>query len=150
MSLLRESIRKHLLLEKIIGQVSSQIEVSFNLEIDRGFHSFMRKTRHDLEGKGYELTRKHSYEYNQREITNAEIKDLINSAKRQIAEKIVTKEIDTNKSFVVKSLNWELAVAIIPLFQGGTHWILKVTTVFRESLDNPFRTGKDQLVINVD
>ena len=41
MSLLRESIRKHLLLEKIIGQVSSQIEVSFNLEIDRGFHSFM-------------------------------------------------------------------------------------------------------------
>jgi len=150
MSLLRESIKKHLVLEKVIGQVLSKIEISFNLEIDRGFHSFMRKTRRELEGKGFELSKKHSYEYNQREITNLEIRDLINSAKREIAEKIVTKEIDTNKSFVVKSLKWELAIAIIPLFQVGTHWILKVTTVFRESLENPFRTGKDQLVIRVD
>ena len=66
MSLLRESIRKHLLVEKTIAQIISTLGVSFNLEVDRGVHAFNRKQRKDLEGKGFELTGKHSYEYNQR------------------------------------------------------------------------------------
>ena len=48
MSLLRESIRKHLLVEKTIAQIISTIEVSFNLEVDRGVHAFDRKQRKDL------------------------------------------------------------------------------------------------------
>ncbi len=75
MDLLRESIRKHLLLEKTIAQIVSNLEVTFNLEVDRGSHGFARKDRKELEGKGYELTGKHSYEYNQREISNGEIKE---------------------------------------------------------------------------
>jgi hypothetical protein len=73
MSLLRESIRKHLLLEKTIAKISSSFEVTFNLEVDRGTHSLDRKDRKELEGKGFELTGKHSYEYNQREVGNGEI-----------------------------------------------------------------------------
>ena len=147
MSLLRESIRKHLLVEKTIAQIISNIEVSFNLEIDRSFHAFDRKKRSDLEGKGFELSGKHSYEYNQREISNPEIKEVINLSKKEIAEKIVSREINDEVPFIIKSLKWEVAITIIPMFQGGTYWILKVKTVFRESLDNPFRFGKEQLVI---
>jgi hypothetical protein len=147
MSLLRESILKHLLLEKTIAQVSSTLEVTFNLEVDRGSHSFLRKDRKELEGKGFELTGKHSYEYNQREINNNEIKELIKLSKEEIAEKIVLREINDGVPFVIKSLKWELAIVIYPELQGGTHWKLKVGTVFRESIDNPFRVGKNQLVI---
>ena len=71
----------------------------------------------------------------------------MNLAKKEIAEKIVEREINDGTEFVVKSLKWELALAIGAEFQGGTYWILKVYTVFRESLDNPFKVGKDQLVI---
>jgi len=147
MSLLRESIKKQLLIEKTIAQIVSNIEVSFNLEVDRGLHAFNRKNRKELEGQGFKLTGKHSYEYNQREISNSEIKEVLNLAKKEIAEKIVEREINDGTEFVVKSLNWELALAIGAEFQGGTYWILKVYTVFRESLDNPFKVGKDQLVI---
>lgn len=150
MSLLRESIRKHLLVEKTIAQIISTIEVSFNLEIDRGVHAFNRKQRKDLEGKGFELTGKHSYEYNQREISNPEIKEVINLAKKEIAEKIVSREINNDIPFIIKSLKWEMALTIYPMFQGGTYWILNVGTVFRESLVNPFRVGEDQLVIWVE
>jgi hypothetical protein len=149
-SLLRESIRKHLLLEKKIAQIVSNIEVTFNLEVDRGFHAFDRKQRKDLEDKGFELTGKHSYEYNQREISNPEIKEVINLAKKEIAEKIVSREINNDVPFIIKSLKWEMALTIFPMFQGGTYWVLKVGTVFRESLANPFRVGKDQLVIWVE
>lgn len=149
-SLLRESIKKHLLLEKTIAQIVSNIEIAFNLEVDRSVHAFDRKQRKDLEGKGFELSGKHSYEYNQREISNPEIKEVINLAKKEIAEKIVSREINDEIPFIIKSLKWEMALTIIPMFQGGTYWILKVKTVFRESLDNPFRVGKDQLVIWVE
>ena len=147
MSLLKESIRKHLLLEKTIAQIASNIEVTFNLEVDRSVHAFDRRDRKDLEGKGFELSGKHSYEYNKREISNPEIKEIINITKKEIAEKIVSREINDEVPFVIKSLKWEIAITIIPKFQGGTYWILKIKTVFRESLDNPFRVGKNQLVI---
>ena len=150
MSLLRESIRKHLLVEKTIAQIISTIGVSFNLEVDRGVHAFNRKQRKDLEGKGFELTGKHSYEYNQREISNPEIKEVINLAKKEIAEKIVSREINNDIPFIIKSLKWEMALTIYPMFQGGTYWILNVGTVFRESLYNPFWVGEDQLVIWVE
>lgn len=147
MSLLRESIRKHLLLEKTIAQILSTLEVNFNLEVDRSVHSFVRRDRKELEGKGFELSGKHGYEYNQREITNSEIKELVKLSSREIAEKIVSREINNEVPFVIKSSKWELAIVIYPIFQGGTYWILKVVTVFRESKQNPFRTGKNQLII---
>jgi hypothetical protein len=49
MSLLRESIKKHLILEKKIAQVVSNLEVSFNFEVDRRSHAFDRSTTPELD-----------------------------------------------------------------------------------------------------
>ncbi len=139
MSNLRESIRKQLVLEKVIGQISSNLEVSFNLEIDRSGHAFDRRVRSDV-----------SDDYNQREISNGEIKEVIKLAKKEIAEKIVNHELLDSYRFVVKSTKWELAIAIKLQHNAGTYWTLIILTVFRESIDNPFRTGEDQIVIYVE
>ena len=40
-------------------------------------------------------------------------------------------------------------MAIAPVHVEGMFWKLHITTVFRESKYDPFRTGKNQLVINV-
>jgi hypothetical protein len=135
MSLLRETIKKHLLIEKTIGQIISTIEVKFNLEIDRKSHSFDRSTRPELKG------------YNQRPIENKEIREIIAVARKKIAEKIISEEILEKVPFVVKSVEKEIALVLIPHHQSGTYWVLEVKTNFRESAENPFRVGKDQLVI---
>jgi hypothetical protein len=137
MSLLRESIRKVLLQEKTIAQIVTSIEVTFNLEVDRKKHAFDRSTRPELEGTGY----------NQRPIENREIREVVMMAKSQIAEKIVNREIVDGEPFVVKSEKWELAIPLNPVHVSGTNWVLEVFTVFRESKGNPFRVGKNQIVI---
>jgi hypothetical protein len=40
-----------------------------------------------------------------------------------------------------------LAIPLEPIHVSGTNWILQVFTVFRESRENPFRVGKNQIVI---
>lgn len=137
MSLLKESIRKILIQEKTIAQIVTSIEVTFNLEIDRKKHSFDRKTRPELKDVGY----------NQRPIESREIREVISLAKKEIAEKIVYGEIVDGNPFVVKSEKWELAIPLNPVHISGTNWVLEVFTVFRESKNNPFRTGRDQIVI---
>ena len=137
MKTLRQIIIEELLLEKRIAQVRSSIEVVFSFDVNRTSHAFDRKTRDDIE------------DYNQRPIVNAEIKEIIRLSKNEIAEKIVSQEITPETEFVVKSLKWELAIAIIPIHITGTYWELLIKTVFRESENNPFRVGEDQLVIIV-
>jgi hypothetical protein len=137
MSLLKESIRKILLQEKTIAQISTSIEVTFNLEIDRKKHSYDRKTRPELNDVGY----------NQRPIESREIREVVMLAKTELAEKIVYGEIVDGEPFVVKSEKWELAIPLNPVHISGTNWVLEVFTVFRESKNNPFRTGRNQLVI---
>lgn len=134
---LRESIRKHILLEKKIGVISAEITTIISLEIDRTIHAFDRKTRPEMSN------------YNQREISNQEIKEVVGQARIKIAEKIVTQEIKDNVPFILKSLKWELAMPIVPKHVGGVYWELVVVSVFRESESNPMRTSKDQLVIYV-
>jgi hypothetical protein len=147
MSSLRNTILKHLLIEKTIGNMSVNVNSEIYLEIDRDNHAWARRTRPDLEGKGKDLTGKYSYDYNQREITNSEIREILLKAKNTIAEKIVSHEIRTNKRFVVKSLKWEIALAIQPVQNDETDWTLNVITVFRESKENPFRVADWQTVI---
>jgi hypothetical protein len=142
MSLLRESIRKVLVLEKKIAQIVSTIEVTFNLEVDRKPHAFERSTRPEFKDKKF-----NGVEYNQRPIENREIREIIMMAKNEIAEKIINREILNRDPFVVKSEKWELAIPLNPVHVSGTNWVLEVFTVFRESRENPFRVGKDQIVI---
>jgi len=133
---LRESIRENLLLEKKIGVIASEFVTTFQFELDRTIHSSIRSTRPEL-GSSYE----------QREISNLELKEFITLAKKDIAEKIVSNEIKNGIPFILKSLKWALAISIVPQHFGGTYWELVITTVFRESEENPFRVGRDQIVI---
>jgi len=138
MKTLRQIIKENLLVEKRITQVNSSLEVLFVFDVNRTSHAFDRDTRDDIEG------------YNIRPIVNDEIREIISMVTKQISEKIVTREIVPEEDFVVKSLKWELAMAITPVHVAGTYWQLIIKTVFRESRFNPFRVGKNQLVIYSD
>jgi hypothetical protein len=136
MSSLRELIKENLLLEKRIAQIVHEIQTQFNFEISRTTHSSDRSTRPELKDS-----------YNQREITNMELKEFVPLFIREIAEKIVSREINDKEPFIIKSIKWELALPIIPIHNGGSSWTLLFSTSFRESEDNPFRVGKNQLVL---
>lgn len=133
---LRELIKENLLLEKRILQIIQNLETQFNFEVSRTTHSGERSTRPELGDN-----------YNQREITNSELKEFVKLFTRDIAENIASQEIKDKIPFVLKSLKWELAIPIVPIHNGGLSWTLLVTTSFRESEENPFRTGKNQLVL---
>lgn len=135
MNLLRQIIKENLLLEKRISQISANIQVNFAFDIDRTHHGYLRKTRNDIKG------------YDKREISNGEITDFITSTITEIAEKIVTGEIENGVPFVIKSPEKNIAVVITPRHKKGSYWVLYVITVFRESYGNPFRVASDQLVI---
>lgn len=135
---LRQLIKEELLLEKRIAQISSSLEVVFSFDVITTTHSDDQKVRTNIE------------DYNETPVANSEIKEVIRQVIRVIAEKIVTQEIIPNENFVVKSLKWELALGISPVHISGTYWKLKITTVFRESENNPFRVSENQLVIYTD
>jgi hypothetical protein len=138
MSNLRELIKEHLLLEKRIAQLMSSFEIQYSFDIDRSVHAYLRKTRNDIEG------------YNEKEISNSEIKYMISLSLKKIAEKIAQHNIVDNEAFVIKSYEKEIAIAIEPKHVDDNFWKLVITTVFRESFDNPFRVGKNQTLIWID
>jgi predicted HNH restriction endonuclease len=132
---LKESIKKHLILEKRIGQIASNFEISFGFDIITTKHSNYRSGGRDLE------------DYNQRPISNAEIVEFIQMFKKDIAEKIINTEIENGIPFIIISNKWELAMAVSPEKIYGTYWKLVVITVFRQSEIHQFRVGIDQIVI---
>lgn len=135
MNRLRQIIKEQLLLEKKIGTLLTKIEVTYSFELDRSTHAYDRRTRTDIQ------------DYNTKEISNAEIKYIIELARKKIAESIAIGDIKNNDYFVIKSPEKEMAIAIKAINEGGVGWKLLIVTVFRESFDNPFRVGEDQLVI---
>lgn len=135
MNKLRTLIKEHLLLEKKIGTILTKLEIIFSFEVSKTSHAHKRKNRTDIPG------------YNNKEISNAELKYIIDICKREIAEAIITNEIEDEVPFIIKSKEKEIAMVITPKHGGGTFWTLLITTVFRESYDNPFRVGEDQFVI---
>jgi len=132
---LRESIKKHLILEKKIGQISTNFEIVFGFDIITTKHSNYR-------GGGRELK-----DYNQRPVSNSEIVEFIQMFKRDISEKIISGEIEESEPFVLISDRWELAMAVSPERQTGTYWKLVVITVFRQSEFYKFKVGENQVVI---
>jgi len=137
MNSLRELIRKNLLIEKKIAQLRDNITVTFSYDVDRSKHAEMRSSRPELE------------DYNQKEISNGEIVYIIDLVKRQISEKILEGQIVNQEPFVIKSPEKEIAIVVDPVNEYGQYWKLFIRTVFRESKFNPFRVGKNQLVINI-
>ncbi len=138
MSNLRQLIKEHLLLEKRIAQLMSSFKVQYSFEVDRTTHAYQRKTRTGIS------------DYNEKEISNSEIKYIVELSLREIAEKIAQHNILHDEPFVIKSVDKEIAIAVVPKHVEDNFWKLIIVTVFRESLRNPFRVGEDQLVIWVD
>ena len=135
MSNLRQLIKEHLLLEKRIAQLMSSFKIQYSFEVDRTTHAYHRKTRTGIS------------DYNEKEISNSEIKYIVELSLRDIAEKIAQHNIIDDEAFVVKSVDKEIALAIVPKHVEDNFWKLVIITVFRESFSNPFRVGEDQLVI---
>jgi hypothetical protein len=135
MNLLRQLIKESLLLEKKIAQLSANIKVTFAFDIDRTNHAYLRRTREGIEN------------YDEREISNDEISYIVQLTRNEIAEKIISGEITENEAFVIKSPEKAMAMSVVPKQEMGVYWKLYITTVFRESYENPFRVGRDQVVI---
>ena len=135
MNQLRSLIKEHLLLEKKIGNILSKLDVVFSFEINRTSHAYERRNRTDIS------------DYNNKEISNAELKYIIDICKREIAESIINGKIESEVPFIIKSKEKEIAMFINPIHEVNTFWRLLIVTVFRESYDNPFRVGEDQFVI---
>ena len=132
---LRESIKKHLILEKRIGQIATNFEVTFGFDVITTKHSNYRSGGRDLD------------DYNQRPVSNSEIVEFIQIFKRDIAEKILTGEIQESEPFVLISNRWELAMAVSAERESGTYWKLIIITVFRQSELYKFKVGETQVVI---
>ena len=132
---LRQIIKEHLLLEKRIAQLISSFKVQYAFEVDRTMHAHERRTRTGIE------------DYNNREISNSELKYIIELSIREIAENIALHNIVDDDAFVIKSKEKEIAIAVVPKHVEGSFWKLVIVTVFRESYNNPFKVGKNQLII---
>ena len=85
--------------------------------------------------------------YEMRPADNSELKYFVDSFKKDIAEKIITGEIQDGVPFVIKSVSKQLAIPLKPLKVAPTYWRLIISTVWRESASNPFRVFKGQLVM---
>ena len=132
---LRESIKKHLILEKRIGQIATNFEITFGFDVITTKHSNYRGGGRDLQ------------DYNQRPVSNIEIVEFIQIFKRDIAEKIINGEIRESEPFVLVSNRWELAMAVSAERESGTYWKLIIITVFRQSELYKFKVGETQVVI---
>ena len=98
---LRQLIKESLLLEKRIAQIATKIEVNFAFDVDRTHHAYIRRKREGIEG------------YDEREISNGELKFIIEQVRKEIAEKITVGEINMVKRLLLNHLKNQLPC---PLF----------------------------------
>jgi hypothetical protein len=125
-----------LLLEKRIAQISTNINVSLSFDLVKfKGHVDKRMSGRSLEG------------YDNRPITNSEIKYFVTEFSRDIAEKIIYGEIEDGDSFVIKSVDKGLSIALKAVKESNLYWKMIVLTVFRESPTHSFKVGRNQVVI---
>ena len=138
--ILRDIIKKNLLLEKRIAQLTANVEIVLGLDLI--------KTKHTLDQMKMSSREDviHTRNY---DISNREMVEFVNNFTKEIAEGIINDEIHDNVPFVLKSRDWKLAMAIGPHHVEGTYWKLVIITVFPESEYNSFRVGEDQLVLEL-
>jgi len=127
--------QKILILEKRIDQISSTIEVTFGFDVIKTTHA---DDRSDFAKRGLGG--------NLNPISNAEMSEFVSYFKNEISHGIVNGDIIDQTEFAIRSLDRELAMAVIADKVSETYWKLIIKTVFRVSEDNPFRVGRDQLV----
>jgi len=138
--ILRDIIKKNLLIEKRIAQLTANVEVILGLDLIKTKHTLDRmnmSSRSDVI---------HNRNY---DISNREMVDFVKNFTKEIAEGIINDEIHNDVPFVLKSRKWGLSMAIAPNHVTGTYWKLVILTVFPESEYNSLRVGEDQLVLEL-
>jgi hypothetical protein len=135
MSLLRESILKHLLLEKKIAAIRANLTIVFNLGYKRGevkgmkSHAEFRKNRHEND-----------------KIRDWDILQVVERAKDDIVQYIVMGELYNGYEFVVKDSNSLLNIPIILEELSPYEFNLIIKTVMKKE---DFSVGRNQIVIVV-
>jgi len=124
-SLLRESIRKHLLLEKRIATLRSQISITFEVRLDKGGHTQDRQV--------------------ERNVSRGDINLLLGKAVDEITTKIILKEIKNGDVFIVRSKSNNLFIPVILIEEDPYNFVLLTKTVIRKNTQ-----GRPQLTIWVD
>ena len=125
MSLLRESILKHLLLEKRIATLRSQISITFEVRLDKGGHTQDRQI--------------------ERNVTRGDINLLLGKAVDEITTKIILKEIKNDDVFIVRSKSDNLFIPVKLIQEDPYNFVLLTKTVIRKE-----KEGRPQLTIWVD
>ncbi len=80
----------NLILEKYIGSLTSNIEISIDFNIKKTNHATDQFTRTGIEG------------YNETPISNSELLEFLNISKSKISEKIASQEIFDGSKFVLQ------------------------------------------------
>ncbi len=130
------NISELLILEKRIAQISNSIEVTFSFDVIKTQHAEKRK---DFDSRGLDVE---TYGY----ISNREMSEFVSRFKNDIAENIALGNIEDETNFVIRSEDWQLAMAIVAKHIQGSYWQLIIKTVFRETDDFRLKVSKDQLV----
>jgi hypothetical protein len=125
MSLLRESIRKHLLLEKRIAQLRSQIFITYDVKVDNRSHAEDRQKERGIESKT--------------------IKDLIELAIDELTGKIILNEVSDNEDIIIRSKSTGLFVPVVLKEEDPYNFLLIVKSAYYKET-----SGRPQLTIWVD
>jgi len=131
--ILENIIRKHLLLEKKISELKSNLVITYNILTDEGGHTQLRKFRHVSSGSD------RIYDY--------DIINLLEKAKDDITFHIVLEQIIDGVRFIVSEKEFpHLNVVLSPKKKNPYDWNLTIITVMRKE---DFLVGKDQSQIFV-
>ncbi len=135
MSLLRESILKHLLLEKKIAQIRANLTIVFNLGYKRG----------DIKGmKSHAEHRKNRHQGDP--IRDYDILKAVEKAKDDIVQYIVIGDLYDGVEFIIKESDTSLNIPVILEEVSPYEFNIFVKTVMKKE---NFIAGRDQIVIKV-
>lgn len=124
-SSLRETILKHLLIEKRLSTLKSQIYITFEVRSGRSGHTEDRQK--------------------ERNVSRGDINLLLGKAVDEITNKIILGEISDQDVFIVRSKSSNLFIPIILIEEDPYNFVLLTKTVIRKE-----GQGRPQLTIWVD
>jgi len=129
---------ENFLLEKRIDQLSARVEITLGFDVIKTNHAEDRQNFSD----------RNLGTPNQTFISNLELKEFVRFFIKEISTGIISGDIKDNTEFVIRSFDKELAMAIVAKEQSNAYWKLIIKTVFRESIQEPFRVGREQIVFD--
>ena len=136
MSLLRETIRKVLILEKKIAEIKANLTVTMNLKYQRGNVSVIKSHA--------EIQKKRDFSKSGDIIRDYDILNSVNKVKDDIVQYIVIGDLYDGVQFVIKDESTLLNIPILIQEVNPYEFNLVIKTVMRGT---DFYIGRGQLVI---